>query len=228
MNDVGQLIRDANPIQGDPALLADDEFEALLLLAQTRSANVDVQDLTKPVESEKKQRNGWLVATVAFAVVILFVGAAMLLASPADEQPAATTPPTTTEAVSVIQPGPITSFEDIAGTIYRSQGGGLQQYLYFVEDGTMHGSTNPDLVVDRASDVYTTRFDGTQVFITMAGSRCAQPDQGGTYEIHLLENGNLQFVAIDEDPCALRSGFLQQGLDRDGVPGGGFVPVPGG
>lgn len=225
MNDVGQLIRDANPIQGDPSLLADDEFEALLLLAQTRSGNVDVQDLTKPVESEKKQRNGWLVAAVAFAVVILFVGAAMLLARPADEQPAATTP---TEAVSVVQPGPITSFEDIAGTIYRGQGGGLQQYMYFIEDGTMNVSTNPDLVADRASDVYTTRFDGTQVFITMTGSRCPQPDQGGTYEIHLLENGNLQFVAIDEDPCALRSSFLQQSLDRDGVPDGGFVPLPEG
>jgi len=224
MNDVGQLIRDANPIQGDPSLLGDDEFEALLLLAQTRSGNVDVQDLTKPVEAEKKQRNGWLVAVVAFAVVILFVGAAMLVASPAEEQPAATTPPTTTEAVSVLQPGPITSFEDIAGTIYQ-EGIGELQYLYFLEDGTMHGSTNPDLIAERPSEVYTTRFDGTQVFISSTTAKCAQPDPGGTYEIHLLENGDLQFVAIDEDPCALRSGFLQ-GLDPDGVPAGGFVPLP--
>ena len=80
----------------------------------------------------------------------------------------------------------------------------------------MNGSTNPDLVMDRPSDVDTTRFEGTQVFITSNSSRCPQPDQGGTYEIHLLENGNLQFLAIDEDPCALRSSFLQRG----------FAPVP--
>ena len=65
-------------------------------------------------------------------------------------------------------------------------------------------------------DVYTTRFVGTQAFITNNSSRCPQPDQGGTYEIHLLENGNLQFLAIDEDPCAQRSSFLQRG----------FAPVP--
>ena len=97
--------------------------------------------------------------------------------------------------------------------------------MYFLEDGTIHGSTNPDLVVDRASDVYTTRFEGTQVFITNNSSRCPQPDQGGTYEIHLLENGNVQFLAIDEDPCALRSSFFQL-LDSVGVSAGGFVPVP--
>jgi len=124
-----------------------------------------------------------------------------------------------------VEPGPVTSFDDIAGRIYQSQGIGMAQYIYFLEDGTMNGSTNPDLVVDRPSDVDTTRFDGTQVLITKTGSRCPQPDQGGTYEIHLLESGSVQFVAIDEDPCALRSSFFQL-LDRDGVSAGGFVPVP--
>jgi len=32
----------------------------------------------------------------------------------------------------------------------------------------------------------------------------------------LANNGNLQFVAIDEDPCVARSTFLQSG----------FAPVP--
>jgi hypothetical protein len=95
MRNVGQLIRDANPIQGEPSLLADDELNALLLLAQSRSGNVDVQELTKPVEPYKKQRSGWLVAATAFAVVIVFIGAVMLLANPTDELPPATTPPTT-------------------------------------------------------------------------------------------------------------------------------------
>ena len=124
-----------------------------------------------------------------------------------------------------VEPGPVTSFADIAGTTYLRQGG-LPIYLLFLVDGTMHSSSNPDLVVDRPSDVYTTRFDGTQVFITSPPSgRCPQGDQGGTYEIHLLEGGSVQFLAIDEDACAQRSSFLQA-LDRDGVSAGGFVPIP--
>ena len=98
MNDVGQLIRDANPIQGEPSLLADDELNALLLLAQTRSGNVDVQEVTRTVEPQKKRWNGWLIAAAAFAVVILFVGAAVLLAGPSSDLPPATTPPTTQAA----------------------------------------------------------------------------------------------------------------------------------
>jgi hypothetical protein len=125
-----------------------------------------------------------------------------------------------------VEPGPVTSFADIAGTTYLRQGS-LPIYLLFLVDGTMHSSSNPDLVLDRPSDVYTTRFDGTQVFITSPpNSRCPQePDQGGTYEIHLLESGSVQFLAIDEDACAERSSFLQA-LDPDGVSAGGFVPVP--
>jgi len=124
-----------------------------------------------------------------------------------------------------VEPGPVTSFDDIAGTTYLRQGD-IPVYLVFFEDGTYHTSSNPDLVVDQPSDVNTTRFDGTQVLITTpTNSRWPQPDQGGTYEIHLLESGSVQFVAIDEDPCAQRSSFLQA-LDRDGVSAGGFVPVP--
>ena len=125
-------------------------------------------------------------------------------------------------------PGSVTSFANIAGTTYKRQGAGIPAYLVFFEDGTFHSSSNPNLVVDRPSDVYTTRFDGTQVSITSPpSSRCPQGDQGqgGTYEIHLLESGSVQFLAIDEDACAQRSSFLQV-LDRDGVSAGGFVPVP--
>jgi ketosteroid isomerase-like protein len=92
MNDVGQLVRDANPIQGDPLLLAHDEFEALLLLAQTRSGSMNLQELTKPAEPEKKHRSGWLIAAASFAVVILFVGVVMLLANTAENLPPVTEP----------------------------------------------------------------------------------------------------------------------------------------
>ncbi len=78
--------------------------------------------------------------------------------------------------------------------------------------------------MDRPVTVWQTRFEGTEVFITTTSSYCNQPDQGGTYEINVLENGNLQFGAIDEDTCGLRSTFFL-GL-RDGVVTAEYEPVP--
>ena len=132
-----------------------------------------------------------------------------------DDAVTATQPPaptqaatTTTEAVQALQPGPVTSFEDIAGT-YQRQGPGGQFFLHFFEDGTLHGSTNPDLIVDRPESVWQTRFEGTEIFITTDSSNCDQPDQGGTYELLVLENGNVEFAAVEEDTCATRSGTFQ-------------------
>ncbi len=116
-----------------------------------------------------------------------------------------------------VEPGPVSSFEDIAGITYERQGPGGPLWFQFFEDGTVHGSTNPDLIVDRPQFVFETTFDGTEILITTTSSACDQPHQGGTYELHLLENGNLEFVAVDEDPCARNSSGL---LNRE------FAPVP--
>ncbi len=99
-----------------------------------------------------------------------------------------------------VEPGPITSFEDIAGTTYEHQGGGF--FFYFFEDGTWHGSSNRDLVEDRPSDILETRFEGTKLFINQINGRCDDNPEA-IYEIHLLENGNLMLVVV-EDPCADR------------------------
>ena len=107
-----------------------------------------------------------------------------------------------------VEPGPINSLGDIAGT-YQSQPPGPSLFVHFFADGTFNHSSNRDLVVDRPEVVFETRFEGTQVFITTTSSICNQPDLGGTYEILALENGNLQFVAIDEDTCAYRSSVFQ-------------------
>ncbi len=105
-----------------------------------------------------------------------------------------------------VEPGPITSFEDIAGTTYEHQGPGFQFFMHFFEDGTWHGSSNRDLLEDRPADIFETRFEGTTVFLKEIQGPCDDnPD--ATYEIHLLENGNLQFVAI-EDKCEIRSSFF--------------------
>ena len=129
--------------------------------------------------------------------------------SPATTQ--ATT--TTTEAVQALQPGPVTSFEDIAGT-YERQGPGEQAYLHFFEDGTINRSVNRGLIVDRAPDVFKARFEETKAFLKTIKGSCPvtstsfediadHPD--AIYEVRLLENGNLQLVAVGEDTCAHRA-----------------------
>ncbi len=105
-----------------------------------------------------------------------------------------------------VESGPITSFEDIAGITYERQGPGLQVFFHFFEDGIWHDSSNRDLVEDRPARIMETRFEGTRVFLKETMGRC-DDDPDAIYEIHLLENGNLQLVAI-EDPCAARSSLF--------------------
>jgi len=103
-----------------------------------------------------------------------------------------------------VEPGPITSFEDIAGTTYERQGVGAPFFFQFFEDGTWHASSSRDLLEDRPRLIFETRFEGTKIFVNETKGFCDDnPD--AIYEIHLLENGNLQFVAIEDDPCAERS-----------------------
>ncbi len=113
-----------------------------------------------------------------------------------------------------VEPGPVTSFEDIAGTTYERQQGS-PDFIHFFEDGTMHVSSNRDLVEDRPSGVMETRFEGTKLFLNQIEGPC-DDDPDAIYEIHLLKNGNMEFVVI-EDTCAFRS----SGLSVDE-----YAPVP--
>ncbi len=121
-----------------------------------------------------------------------------------------------------VESGPITSFEDIAGTYQLLRPGGqVQMYIQFFEDGTIHYSSNRDLVEERPFAIVETRFEGTEVSLKAVESVCAglrefKDDEGvfegdATYEIHLLESGNLQFVLIEHKShtCAQRSDILQ-------------------
>ncbi len=180
-----------------------------------------------PVRLRRRLRDGSgpLIAIAAVAVFVVGAAAAILTFRGDGGGDVVGPSPPTAEAVQPLQPGPINSFEDIAGT-YLRDGPGQPEYFFFFEDGaSFHTSVNRDLVVDRPERVYETRFEGTSVFAMMqAGSFCPQPDLGGTYEIHVLESGNLQFVAVDEDTCPARSGVLL-GL-RDGETTAEFEPVP--
>ena len=98
----------------------------------------------------------------------------------------------------------ITSFENIAGTIYERQR--PTTFIHFFEDGTFHGSEVRDQLMDRPFFIEETRFEGTKLFLNQIKGPCDDnPD--AIYEIHLLENGNLELVAI-EDTCAIRSSTL--------------------
>jgi hypothetical protein len=101
-------------------------------------------------------------------------------------------------------PGPVLSFETIAGTNQR-QGPGGQWYVQFLEDGIIHVSSHRAMVEDRPSQIWETRFESTKVFLNETKGPCDDsPD--AIYEIHLLQNGNLQFIEI-EDRCGGRSGL---------------------
>jgi hypothetical protein len=110
-----------------------------------------------------------------------------------------------------VESGPITSFEDIAGTYQLLRPGGqVEMYIQFFEDGTIHYSSNRDLVEERPFAIVETRFEGTEVFLKAVESVCGF-EGDATYEIHLLESGNLQFVLIEHKShtCAQRSDILQ-------------------
>ncbi len=117
-----------------------------------------------------------------------------------------------------VEPGPVSSLEDFAGTYENVGPGAPPFYLHIVEDGTLHYSSNRDLVEDRPSIIEETRFEGTKVFLKNTKGVCVDEDAiaEAIYEIHLLENGNLEFVAV-EDPCVARS----SGLSVDE-----YAPVP--
>ena len=109
-----------------------------------------------------------------------------------------------------VEPGPITSFDDIAGTPYKrgpSVGHDLRVahdlYVQFFEDGTWNISTIQALVEDNSIGIYETRFEGTKIFVTETQGICPDNPEA-IYEIHLLENGNLTLVVV-EDLCPHRS-----------------------
>lgn len=101
MTDIGRLVREANPVLDESTALTDDELTALLLLAESRSTDMDVKELVTPVEPEPPRQRGWLIAAASFAVVLLIVGAVMAFGGGEAEMPPATedvAPPTTVAA----------------------------------------------------------------------------------------------------------------------------------
>ncbi len=180
----------------------DAEWSTSELLLQIEQRSGTMQTVERKTETKPSpglsRRRGLLVAAAALVVAIIAAGVVIGLLGGSSDEP----------DVGGLQPGPVSSFEDIAGITYERQGPGSEWYFHFFADGTkFHVSQNPDLVVDRPQEVHETRLEGTEVSTTTTSARCDQPDQVGTYEIHVLQNGHLQFVVI-EDPCEGRSGIF--------------------
>ncbi len=193
IDQIHEMVRGANPV---PDLDVLEPIEMPFLPDRVRSGEMSTKkiDVETPEPRRPRVRRGLLIG-VATAALIIIVGVALAFVTGDGTE------------VAGVEPGPITSFEDIAGIIYERQK--PPSFFYFFEDGTVHLSTNRDLVEDAlgGSHIYETRFEGTKIFVTETKGFC-DDDPEAIYEIHLLENGNLRLVAI-EDPCAHRSSDFQ-------------------
>ena len=119
------------------------------------------------------------------------------------------------------KPGLATSAEEIVGTWQKVRGS--EWYMQFFEDGTLHGSHNTFLLDDRANFKAEFRFEGAQLIMEEILYPACEEIPTAIYEVHLLETGNLQFVAI-EDECAGRRGHLEGQPDRGFT--SEYIPAP--
>ena len=120
------------------------------------------------------------------------------------------------------EPGPITSVGAIAGTWHQTSS--APWYIQIFEDGTMNGSSTRENVEDRPTATHKLWFEGGQLFLESTSlSPGCEENTVGIYEVYALENGNLQFVAI-EDECAPRQTSLY-GRPDDGITRE-YEPVP--
>ena len=169
----------------------------VLQIIEQRSGTMET--IERKTDTTPSRRRGWLVAAAAMVVAIIAGGAVIGLLGGSSDEP----------DVGSLTPGaiPVTSYEDIAGTYTnRPASGSASAYfaLHIFEDGTWHVSTQGAFrVEDNPQKAYETRFEGTEVFVTETQGNCGN-DTEAIYEIGLLENGNLQFVPI-EDTCETRS-----------------------
>lgn len=119
------------------------------------------------------------------------------------EQAEAPAQPVQDEA-PVAEPVLVTSLEDIVGTWEGIKGGGGSIQIEGDGDWTRICCAG----LRRIAEV---RFEGKRFFITETASEVGMGEicvPTGIYEIQLLEDGNLKFVAI-EDECEKRRNALQ-------------------
>jgi len=214
-------LREANP-EPDVAYFDEMRMSGIAFLSATKERNKPMTETTKdsqptrgqpapaptrphPIRLQREPRGRGPMIAIAVVVLVIGAAAAILTVIRGGGDAVSTSP--TAAVAQAAQPGPIASFEDVAGT-YLRRGGAANPYLLILEDGTVHVSLRKDLIIENPETVIETRFEGTRVFVTTTSAMCDQPDRGATYEVRVLNGGNLQFAAVDEDTCEIRSAVL--------------------
>lgn len=113
MSDIQTLMRSANPIEDARTEFSQEDLDALLLLTQHRSMDMDAKQLTRPPEPDRRNRRGWLFAAAAFAGVIVVLAAVAWMTRSPSEVPPATSPTTTVDAAPET---PTTTVDAATGT----------------------------------------------------------------------------------------------------------------
>lgn len=99
MTSVKQLIDAANPIVDPRNEFDDTDVRALLLLTLERNAEMDMKEITRPVQSEPKRSKAWVAAAV-FAAVVVVAGGSLVVFTGDQEAPPASSDPSPTSVTT--------------------------------------------------------------------------------------------------------------------------------
>ena len=178
--------------------------EAIMVMLKTDESRSDQRSKTR-----LRIAAGGLAAAIVAIVVGLWAAT-----NDGDEELVASEPEATEIAVNIV------------GIWHRTTSDPV--YLQFLEGGTSNWADSLETVIEGLGTQWNYRVEGTQLFLEETIGMCSGHSRGaealtGSYEVHLLENGNLQFVVI-EDECRGRVTFLY-GRPDDGITRE-FEPVP--
>ena len=133
IDQIHEMVRSANPV---PDLDLLEPIEMPFLPDRERSGEMSRKqiDVETPEPRRLRVRRGLAIGAAAAALVII-VGVVAFVFIANDG--------TDVAGSGEVETGPITSFEDIAGTIYKIGPGHSQIYIQFSVDGTWNGSSDP-------------------------------------------------------------------------------------
>ncbi len=156
IDQIHEMVRGANPV---PDLDVLEPIEMPFLPDRQRSGEMSTKqiDVETPEPRRPRVRRGLLIGA-ATAALIIIVGVALAFVTGDGTE------------VAGVDPGPITSFEDIAGITYERQK--PPTFIHFFEDGTFHGSQVRDQLIDRPFFIEETRFEGTKLFLNQIKGPC--------------------------------------------------------
>ena len=170
------------------------------------------------------------VGVLVCIAALLLAGCAQPAAMPAPTEtprPTATAAPTaapepTAAARPTATPGPVvvgtvTSAEELAGVWHRTTrtGMGMDVYRQYTEDGIYRMGTSPEELEAQPRVEGKFWFEGVKIVVQDTSGIpgfdiCVEGEKTGKYEVELLENGHIRFVAI-EDECRDRIRMLGSG-----------------